>query len=526
MTSTVLAVLEIPAPVIDWRALAPLLIMFGAAVAGILVEALVPARFRDETQLGLMIGAVLAAGGYSIANWRQGRVGPEAMGSIMLDGPTYLSWLALLVFGGLAMLLFAERKVHGGVSTFASSAATVPGSKGEAEADRARMEQTEVLPLGVFALLGMMVFVSANDLITLFVALEVFSLPLYIMCAMARRRRLLSQESALKYVLLGALSSGFFLFGIALLYGYSGSFDLKTIDVAVSSPVFGRGLLFAGLALLAIGLLFKVGVVPFHSWIPDVYTGAPTPVTGFMAICTKLAAVVATARVFYVALGAERWSWQPIFAVLAALTMVVGVVMALVQTDIKRLLAYSSIAHAGFILTALAGANQIVRAGQTTSVASILFYLIAYGFATVGAFAIVTMVRNATGEENSLDGWAGLGRRSPWLAGLMSVFMLSFAGIPLTGGFIGKFAVFAAAWRGGYWWLVGLAVLLSIAAAWIYLKVIVAMFFRDPARGTHVGEATLLTWIPIVIGAVATVYLGVFPDQAMHLASLAGTFLR
>ncbi len=525
---TMMLPLEITAPTIEFRQLAPILILFGAACAGVLVDALMlgrSRRWRGEVQIGLVVGGVLAALAYTVANLRLGPVGAVAMGSIMLDGPTAVMWVLLLVFGLLAVMVFKEERLAG-VPVFASSAATVPGSREEAEADRFRLEQTEVFPLALFSLTGMLVFVSANDLLTLFVGLEVFSLPLYLMCGMARKRRLLSQEAALKYFLLGAFSSGFFLFGIAMLYGFSGSFDLGTIAAAVTAPAYGRGLLYAGLALVAVGLLFKIGIVPFANWIPDVYMGAPTPLTGFMAICTKMAAVGATLRVFYVALGAERWTWQPVFAVLAIITMIVGTVAALTQRDVKRLLAYSSIAHAGFIFTAVTGASQDVGAGQPTSVSAILFYLAAYGFATVGAFAIVTLVRNPASEENDLDGWAGLAAKRPWVAGLMSLFLLSFAGIPPTAGLMGKWAVFAAAWRGGYWWLVVIAVLTSLVAAYIYLKVIVIMFARPPAPNTYVGEASLWTWIPIVVGAVATVVLGIAPDLLLGPASLLGTFLR
>lgn len=526
MSALLMPLLQIAAPTIEFKLLGPVLLVFAAACLGVIVEAFVPRRFRFIAQMALVFASTLAGLGLLVLNWRAGLGGIIAMGSVALDGPTYFMWGSLLVFGLLAFMVFGERRLNGGASSFAANAATVPGSLAEAEASQARLEHTEVYPLGLFALTGMMVFLASNDLLTMFVALEVFSLPLYLLSGMARRRRLLSQEAALKYFLLGALSSGFFLFGIALVYGYTGSFDLRVIDAAVSQPLFGRGLLYAGLGLLAIGLLFKVGVVPFHSWTPDVYMGAPTPVTGFMAIATKMAAVGATMRVFYVALGAERWTWQPVFAVLAVLTMVVGAVSALTQTDVKRMLAYSSIAHAGFILTAVVGASQNVPAGQATSAASIMFYLLAYGFATIGAFAIVTMVRNPAGEENLIAGWSGLAHKNPWVAGIFALFMLSFAGIPLTGGFIGKWSVFTAAWRGGYWWLVVVAVLVSLVAAYFYIRMIVVMFAREPAKGTHVGQASGWTWVPVVVGAVVSVWLGVLPDQAMHLASLAGQFVR
>ncbi|MDO5533243.1 MAG: NADH-quinone oxidoreductase subunit NuoN [Propionibacteriaceae bacterium] len=527
MSTHVLPVLEMAAPTLEWRALAPVLLVFAAACIGILLEAVLPRAYRFLAQMTLVFASVLLSLGFLVINWRGDYGGRLAMGSIMLDGPTYFMWAALLIFGTLAFMVFSERQLNGGASTFAASAASVPGSVDETDASAARREHTEIFPLGLFALGGMMVFASSSDLIVMFVALEVFSLPLYLLSGMARRRRLLSQEAALKYFLLGAFSSAFFLFGVAMLYVFSGTFDLNGIHAAIAANAqSSNGLVYIGLGFLAIGLLFKVGVVPFHSWTPDVYMGAPTPVTGFMAICTKLAAVGALLRVFYVALDGERWSWQPLFAILAVLTMVVGIVGALTQSDIKRLLAYSSIAHAGFLLTAVVGATQVVPAGQGTSASAIMFYLAAYGFATIGAFAIVTMVRNAAGEENNIEGWSGLAAKSPWVAGLFGLFMLSFAGIPLTGGFIGKWAVFTAAWRGGYWWLVVVAVLASLVAVYFYLRVIVVMFGGKPAKGVYVGNASAWTWIPIAIGAVATVWLGLVPDQVMQLATFAGGFLR
>jgi len=244
-----------------------------------------------------------------------------------------------------------------------------------------------------------------------------------------------------------------------------------------------------------------------------------------MAVCTKLAAIGATVRVLFVALGAERWSWQPLLATVAVLTMALGVVVALTQTDIKRLLAYSSISHAGFILVAIVGAT-VGTGAQVNSFGSVLFYLVTYGFATVAAFAIITMVRDPAGEVHAISGWAGLGRKNPLLAGIFAVLMLSFAGLPLTGGFIGKWAVFSAAWQGGYSWLVLAAVAFSLVAAYVYLKVIVLMFFAEPAGGVGVARASGMSWVPIGVGAVASVYLGLFPGPLLDLVTSASTFLR
>src|SRR5690606_38337786 len=240
------------------------------------------------------------------------------------DALPILTWAILAIFGALAFLLFAERSFHGGLSDFTGRAADAPGSPGEAEATKARLEHTEVFPLGTFALVGMMLFAVSNDLITMFVALEVLSLPLYVLCGVARRRRLISQEASLKYFLLGAFASAFFLYGAALAYGFAGSVNFTEIDTAVSARGDSGVMLLAAIGLILVGLLFKVGAVPFHSWTPDVYQGAPTAVTGFMAAATKAAAFVAMLRVLFVAFGGSSWDWRPILWVIAVVTMLLG----------------------------------------------------------------------------------------------------------------------------------------------------------------------------------------------------------
>ena len=524
------AALEITAPQLEYGLLMPLIVIFVAACLGVLVEALVPRGIRLAAQLVGTFVSILAAGLWTARNGLGGAADITAVGSVAIDGPTHFTWLLLLAVGGLSFLVFAERRTENGASVFAAQAAAVPGTPAEREAIAARVEHTEVFPLGLFALSGMMLFLASNDLITMFVALEILSLPLYLLCGLARRRRLLSQEAALKYFLLGALSSAFFLYGAALLYGYAGSFALADLDVSLQASTSGPGLLLAGMGLVAIGLLFKFGAVPFHSWTPDVYAGAPTAVTGFMAACTKIAAIGALLRVFYVGLGAARWDWQPLMAIVTVATMVVGSVLAITQTDVKRMLAYSSIAHAGFLMTAFTGASQAASgspAGALTSVSSVLFYLVAYGAATIGAFALVTMVRDAGGEATVLSSWVGLGQRSPVTGLVFSVFLLSFAGIPLTSGFIGKWAVFASAWNGGAEWLVVVAVVISVVAAFFYIRVIVMMFFAEPAdapvRVIRPGWTTLTT---VTVGLVATVAFGVFPGPLLDLAQSAGEFVR
>lgn len=517
-------------PELEYLQLAPLLLIFGMACVQVAVEAFVPRRVRPALQFGLTLITLVVAFGLTILAWLGGL--PQtigAMGSVALDGPAFFIWALLLVLGVLTLLVFVERKLGGGHTAFTPQAASVPGTPAEKEAILNKMEHTEIYPMLLLSLVGMMLFPAANDLLTMFVALEIMSLPLYLMCGMARRRRLLSQEAALKYFLLGALSSAFFLYGAALLYGYAGAFTLRGIDAAITTGSGSTALLLGGMGLMGVGLLFKVGAVPFHNWTPDVYQGAPTPVTGFMAACTKIAAVGGLMRVFYVALGGVRADWQPLMAGIAVLTMAVGSVLAIAQTDMKRMLAYSSIAHAGFILTAFTGAAQGatgVANGQLTSISAVLFYLAAYGLTTIGAFAIVTMIRNEGGEVTALNGWAGIGRTNPGIAAIFTLFLLSFAGIPLTAGFIGKWAVFASAWRGGFAWLVVVAVLMSLVAAFFYLRVIRIMFFTDPVEGTRVASPSWMTLVAVAVGCLATIGLGVVPGPLMNVAMLAREFLR
>jgi NADH-quinone oxidoreductase subunit N len=323
----------------------------------------------------------------------------------------------------------------------------------------------------------------------------------------------------MKYFLLGAFSSAFFLFGSALLFGYAGSLNLGDIATAISTGTQGQALLVPGVALVAIGLLFKVGAVPFHSWTPDVYQGAPTPVTGFMAACTKVAAFGAILRVFYVGVAGSRWDWQPAIWAVAILTMLVGSILAVTQTDVKRMLAYSSIAHAGFILTG-------VLAFDKTGLSGSLFYLVAYGFTTIGAFAVVSLVRDSGGEATHLSQWAGLGKRSPILAGIFAFFLLAFAGIPLTSGFTGKFAVFAAAVAHGGTWLAVVGVVSSAIAAFFYVRVIVLMYFSEPSGdGTTVAIPSALMTVALTIGVAVTVILGVFPQPVLDLAAHSAVFV-
>src|SRR2546429_3371402 len=381
-----------------------------------------------------------------------------AADAIAVDGPALFLEGTLVVLGIVALLLVGERSLEVG-GPFVAVAAVTAGTEADREQAQRRDAGTEVYPLLLFALGGMMLFVSATALLPMCVAWEVFSLPLYLMCGLARRRRLLSQEAALKYFLLGAFASAFFLFGIAMLYGFAAApatgpdqpgrtgISFADIHAAIQDSANSPILLYVGLALVAIGLLFKAAAAPFHVWTPDVYQGAPTPITAFMAACTKVAAFGGLLRVFYVAFERAAWDFRLVIGVIAVLTMLIGSILAVTQTDIKRLLAYSSIANAGYLLV---GALAI---GTRDGLSSTLFYLVAYGFTVIASFAVVTLVRDADGEATHLSRWAGLGRRSPPYAALFTFLLLAFAGIPLPTGFNSKFAAFGAALASGQGWL-------------------------------------------------------------------------
>jgi NADH-quinone oxidoreductase subunit N len=529
--------MEFVKPTIEYGQLWPLFVVFGTACAGVLVEAFLPRRLRYVVQalvagLGLtaaLVGTVLVGAGLDSLGDGEARGNLAMEGTLALDGPTVFLWGVVLLFGIGGVLLFAERRLEGGVSAFAGQAAALPGTEAERQASTSGLDHTEVYPLMVFAIGGMMMFPAANDLLTMFVALEVLSLPLYLLCGLARRRRLLSQEAALKYFLLGAFSSGFFLYGVALVFGFAGSFQFAAINEAVRNDLGNRTLLLVGMGMIAVGLFFKVGAAPFQAWTPDVYQGAPTAVTAFMAAATKVAAFGAILRVFYVGFGADRWTWQPMMWVVAILTMVVGAVLAIAQTDVKRMLAYSSVAHTGFLLTGVLGVQSStdLAIGQLTSLQAVLFYLVTYGFTTMGAFAVVTLVRDSGGEQTHLQRWAGLGKSSPLVAGVFAFFLLAMAGIPLTSGFIGKWAVFASALSAGAYPVVAVAILSSIVAAFFYVRVIRLMYFTEPTgEAASITQPSVLTAATIAVGAAVTLVLGVVPGPVLDLAGRAGEFIR
>jgi NADH-quinone oxidoreductase subunit N len=382
---------------------------------------------------------------------------------------------------------------------------------------REKIEFGEYYALILFATLGMMLMAAGSHLVTIFLGLETMSISIYILAGMMREDKR-SVEAALKYFLLGAFATGFLLYGIALIYGATGSLYLKDVATYIASKNLLRSpMLLMSLAFLTIGFGFKIASVPFHMWTPDVYEGAPTSITAFMATGVKAAAFSALVRVFFSALPAFRPDWTSIMWVICVATMTVGNIVAISQTNIKRMLAYSSIAHAGYILVAFVAGNDLGTSG-------ILFYLMTYAFMNIGAFTVVILL-GKKGEENTLiSDYAGIGFKYPLLAASMTIFLLSMAGIPPLGGFMAKFYIFSAAVKSKFYWLAILGVLNSAVSVYYYLRVTVLMYFRESEReitGLQFSPASVLALILAVVG---TLYMGIFPANVLSLAqrSVAG----
>ena len=499
------------APSLSYSLLAPILIVLAGALLGVLVEAFLDKTHRAAIQLTISIGTLLL----SLQQlWRIRELSSTtaAVNSVTIDKAGIFLQATIVLLAVVAVLLIADQE------NFVAQASAVPGSSEERSALAEKSQQSEIFPLFLFAVAGMMLFTVASDLITLFVALEVFSLPLYLLAGLSRRRRLLSQEAALKYFLLGAYSSAFFLFGSAFLYGYSGTISLAGISAAAGSA--NDVFLLIGIIFVSVGLLFKISAVPFHSWTPDVYQGAPTPITGFMAACTKVAAFGAILRIFYVGFADSQTQWRPVITIIAIITMLFGSLVAIAQRDVKRMLAYSSIAHAGFLLSGVVALNK-------DGLAASLFYLFAYGFTTLAAFGIITLIRDSTGEVTDLNRWVGLGRKSPLVAAAFSFLLLSFAGIPLTAGFVGKFAIFSAAYKSGAISLVVVGVLASAIAAFFYIRVIIMIFFTDPVNDSvSVIIPSFKSKISITISMVLSLVLGIAPTLLLTAADNFANFVK
>jgi NADH-quinone oxidoreductase subunit N len=502
-------------PSLPFLPLGPSLVVLAVGMVGVLAEAFLDARLRRLVQPLLALGGYVAA--FVLVVVQAQRPARVVDGSLAADGPALFAGGTILLLAITATFLVMERRAAGGA--IVAHAAVLPGSRGSATLAASEELQTEVYPLMVFSVGGMLLFGASTTLLMMFLALEVLSLPLYLMTGLARRRRLLSQEAAVKYFLLGAFSSGFFLYGAALLYGYAGSLQLSAIASTAAAGNGSSTLRFAGLALVAVGLLFKLGAAPFHAWTPDVYQGAPTPVTAFMAAGTKVAAFLALLRFLDVGFAGLHADWQPLLIAVAVLTMLVGSFFAVTQNDVKRMLAYSSVAHAGFLLVGVA-------AGNTAGLKGSLFYLLAYGFTTIGSFTVLTLVRDPDGEAGNVARWAGLGRRAPVLAGSFALFLLALAGIPLTSGFMAKFAVFSAAISAHESGLVVVGLLTTVVTAFFYLRVVVLMFFTDPPEDAPaIAVPGLATRVALGIAVAMTLVLGIVPQVALHLAGSAASFL-
>ena len=365
------------------------------------------------------------------------------------------------------------------------------------------------------AVSGMMFMTSGLDLLVIFIGLEIMSISSYILVGM-KRKVAMANEAALKYLLLGAFSTGFLLYGISLLYGATGSTLLPTIISEIQQNGSGNPLVIVGMALVVVAMSFKIAIVPFHMWTPDVYTGAPTPVTGFLSGAAKAAGFAVFIRVLMTGIPLEGANWENILWLLAVLTMTVGNVMALRQNEVKRMLAYSSIAHAGYVLVA-------VVVGSTSAISGVIFYSCAYALMGTGAFGILT-IRDAGRIPRTFDDLAGYGKRNPTLALLMSLFIFSLVGLPLTGGFIGKFQIFSAALQAGWIWLTVIAILNSALSVYYYLRVVMFMYMREGAlpEGSVVSNNTSgFAMTGLLVTALAVLYLGVFPDSILELASLS-----
>jgi NADH-quinone oxidoreductase subunit N len=456
-----------------------------------------------------------------------GRDPRRGEGDKAAEGPS--SDLNLLALGGLLTAALANGWLHGvtevgtaglvlidGVRLFANwvflAAATMAVLMSSTYVYRQRLQAGEFYALLLFATAGMMFMAGARDLIVLFLGLEVMSVSVYALTAFNRRDRR-SAEAGLKYFLLGAFSTGFFLYGLALVYGAAGTTNISGVAAAVQNGAAPGVLLIPGVGLMTVGFAFKVSAVPFHMWTPDVYEGAPTPVTAFMSVAVKAAAFVAFLRVFMVAFEGVYETWYPIMWWLAAVTMVVANLVALVQSNVKRMLAYSSVAHAGYLLVALAAANEMAAAG-------LLFYLLTYVAMNMGAFAVVMSV-SRQGEDNLLlDDYAGLGGREPMLGIFLTVFLLSLAGFPGTAGFMGKVYLLQGAADARLWTLAVILVLTTVVSYYYYLRVAWYMWMRAPVR--EGGHARLVVPLPVrvalVAGLAVVLFLGIFPSSLMEFA--------
>jgi NADH-quinone oxidoreductase subunit N len=412
-------------------------------------------------------------------------------GSVVLDNFATFFKMTFLVAAGLAVLI-SDRYM-----------------------EREECNHGELYPLILFTVVGMMLMASGTDLMTIFLGLEVMSVSLYVLAGFNRANKK-SNEAGLKYFLLGAFSTGFLLYGMALIYGATGTTRVYKIAAIVGQMTLPSAniMLVAGMLLMMTGFAFKIAAAPFHMWTPDVYEGAPTPMTAFMSAGPKAAGFAALMRLFLVALPTLQVEWSQVLWVLAVLTMTVGNITALRQDNIKRVLAYSSIAHAGYALVGFA-------AGNGTGTAGILFYMLSYAFMNIGAFAVVILVAKKGETNGNVSDFAGLGFKRPVLAVVMTIFLFSLAGVPPAAGFIGKFYLFAGAIQKGYIWLAVIGVLNSAASAYYYLRIMVYMYMKEPTEEFDWVQVTAPVTLALIIAVAGTLIPGVVPSIILQYAQAA-----
>lgn len=507
-------------PEIDWIILAPIVIVFLAGIIGVITETFVCAHKRYYVHAFINNIALISALGFCLYNpYSLGlRGGIFLEGELLYDLWGAIAQLLLLVVAILSYQVLSYRTKTKESYVFISNPALKNQVRlsetdtGEQNIkDKYLNQRTEYFPLLMFSLGGMLTFVLSNSFLTLFVSLEIISLPLYVLAALNKHRREISKEGAVKYFLMGSFASAFMLMGMALIYGMTGTFSLSEISEVKPEMV---DLVWAyplGMLFMLVGFLFKIGVVPFHAWTPDTYQGAPTAVTGFMAALVKIAGFFVLTRfvmsVDYNYSGIFNWVYWTVII----LTILVGTFAGLVQNDVKRLLAYSSIAHSGFLVLGVFAVNQLASA-------ALIFYLFTYGVATIGVFTIVSMLQKFDSdsgelvEDNSIEAYSGLAKTNPMLAFSFLIFLLSYAGIPLTAGFIGKFMIFSAAVSEQMLPLVILGVIASLITAFYYLRIVVLMFTGEKQTEITVNSGINMNTIIVFICLFITVICGLFPN--------------
>jgi NADH-quinone oxidoreductase subunit N len=467
----------------DFDAVVPVICVSLAGLVVLLAEAFRP-RGEHVPMAGLPIIGLVAAGVASVLLWDRNAT---SFGVVTADN--FALFVNLVLIGvGILTVFFAAQTL-----------------------DRDRTPAGEFYALMLFSIVGMMLMVQATDLLLMFLALETMSIAVYVLTGI-RRDQQTSTEAAFKYFLLGAFASAFFLYGIAFIYGVAGSTSLERIgSVMAAQSMSGNPMILLAVGLLIVGFGFKVAAVPFHMWSPDAYEGAPAVVTGFMSTGVKAAAIAAFARVFLSALEPMIAEWAPVLWVVAAATMIVGTVLGVAQTSLKRMLAYSSIAHGGYLLVGLVAGNEVGKA-------AILYYLAVYALTNLGAFGVIALLGSRERSNDDLRDYAGLWQSHPGLATLMMLFLLSLGGFPPTAGFIGKWYIFSAAIGSGYYWLAIIGVLSSVVSVFFYLRIVVMMYMHQRDARPVPAPLTGVALTALAISVIGILYLGILPTQLIAIA--------